>query len=283
MSESAPLPVPAPEAEPRALDQARDRLVRQVAALLDGPMTFLAFVWLVLLVLDLTGGLTRWQSILSDVIWVVFIVHFACEFLIAPRKWEYLRKNWLTAVALALPALRVLRVFRAFRVLRAARAVRGAGLLRLVTSLNRGAAALRRALRRRGVGYVVALTAIVTFAGAAGMYRFENPSALREDGVRAPGISSYGEAVWWTAMTITTMGSDYFPRTTEGRVLGWLLAVYAFAVFGYITATIASYFIGARPSDPPAALPELTDLRAEIAALRAQLAELARPTPRPAT
>jgi voltage-gated potassium channel len=267
----------------RDLDTARDRLVRQTAALLDGPMTFLAFVWLVLLILDLTGGLTRWQSILSDAIWVVFIVHFACEFLIAPRKWDYLRKNWLTAVALALPALRVLRVFRAFRVLRAARAVRGAGLLRLVTSLNRGAAALRRGLRRRGVGYVVALTLIVTFAGAAGMYRFENPAALGEDAATGPGLSSYGEAVWWTGMTMTTMGSDYFPKTTEGRVLGWLLAVYAFAVFGYITATIASYFIGPRTPEPAPAPTEVADLRAEIAALRRQLAELAGAVPRPAT
>jgi voltage-gated potassium channel len=267
----------------RNLEEARGRLVRQIAALLDGPMTFLAFVWLVLLVIDLTGGLTRWQSVLSNVIWVVFIVHFACEFLIAPRKGEYLRKNWLTAVALALPALRVLRVFRAFRALRAARAVRGTGLLRLVTSLNRGAAALRRGLRRRGVGYVVALTAIVTFAGAAGMYRFENPAALSEDGAGGAGIASYGEAVWWTGMTMTTMGTDYFPKTTEGRVLAWCLAVYAFAVFGYITATIASYFIGPRPSGPAPAPPELADLRDEIAALRRQLAELAGTALRPAT
>lgn len=258
--------------EPKNLRQARDRLVRQVAALLDGPMTFLAFVWLVLLVIDLTGGLSAWQSVLSNAIWVVFVVHFACEFLIAPAKGAYLRRNWLTAVALLLPALRVLRVFRAFRVLRAARAVRGAGLVRLITSLNRGAAALRRALRRRGVGYVIALTATVTFAGAAGMYRFENPAALREDGAGGGGLASYGEAVWWTAMTITTMGSDYFPKTTEGRVLGWALAVYAFAVFGYITATIASYFIGPRP-----AAPELDALRAEVAALRALLSEQTRP------
>ena len=45
-------------------------------------------------------------------------------------------------------------------------------------------------------------------------------------------------------MLLTTMGSDYWPRTPEGRLLCVLLAVYAFAVFGYVTAAIAAYFVG---------------------------------------
>jgi voltage-gated potassium channel len=45
-------------------------------------------------------------------------------------------------------------------------------------------------------------------------------------------------------MLLTTMGSDYWPRTPEGRVLCLLLALYAFAVFGYMTAAIAAYFVG---------------------------------------
>ncbi len=253
----------------------RTRLVGHIAALLDGPMTVLAFVWLVLLILDLTHGLTGWLAVLSNVIWVVFIAHFLLELAVAPDRWAYLRRNWLTALALVLPAFRVLRVFRAFRLLKAARVTRSTGMLRLVTSLNRGAGALRRGLRQRGFGYVIALTAIVTFAGAGGMYYFENPAAVREEGA-AGGLSSYGEAVWWTAMTMTTMGSDYFPKTPEGRLLGWLLAVYAFAVFGYITAVIASYLIGPARSAGEAkpAADELAALRAEVAGLRAEMGRL---------
>jgi voltage-gated potassium channel len=243
-------------------------------------MTVLAFVWLGLLVLNLTRGLAGWLSALNNLIWGVFVVHFLVEFLIAPAKGRYLRDNWLTAVALLLPALRILRIFRAFRALRAARAVRGAGLARVLTSLNRGVAATRKALRRRGFGYVVFVTALVTVAGAAGMYAFENPAALGEAGYgevtdRGGGLSGYGEVVWWTAMTMTTMGADYFPKTPEGRLLAGLLAVYAFAVFGYITATLASFFIGRdqKAAVPPAA--EADGLRAAVAALRAELAALA--------
>ena len=35
---------------------------------------------------------------------------------------------------------------------------------------------------------------------------------------------------------MTTLGSEYWPKSTEGRLLCFLLAVYAFAVWGYITA-----------------------------------------------
>jgi voltage-gated potassium channel len=252
----------------------RERLVRQIASALDKPMTVLAFVWLALLIVDFTRGLSSWLSVLNDVIWGLFVAHFLLEFALAPAKLAYLRKNWLTAVSLALPALRVLRVFRAFRALRAARVVKSAGLVRVLSSANRGMGAVRKTVRRRGVGYVAAVTLIVSAAGAAGMYQFENPAALRAEGYDAAGLGSYGEAVWWTAMTMTTMGSDYFPKTPEGRVLGWLLAVYAFAIFGYITATIASFFVGRdRRTDPPPK-PEAS-LRAEIAALRAELAALA--------
>jgi voltage-gated potassium channel len=268
----------------RSLAAQRQRLLRQFAAALDRPMTILAFVWLGLLVLDLTRGLTGWLSALNHLVWGLFVAHFLVEFLIAPAKGRYVLDHWLTAVALLLPALRILRIFRAFRALRAARAMRGAGLLRVLTSLNRGVAAARKALRRRGFGYVVLVTALVTFAGAAGMYAFESPRALREAGLgdvadRGGGLSGYGEAVWWTAMTMTTMGADYFPKTPEGRLLGWLLAVYAFAVFGYITATLASFFIGRDRTDgPPGGNrgdgrlgEEVTSLRAELANLTAEL------------
>jgi voltage-gated potassium channel len=203
------------------------------------------------------------------VIWVLFIVEFAIEFVLAPRKLVYIRTNWLTALSLVLPALRVFRMLRLFRVLRAARGLR---LIRLVTSLNRGMRALGASLGRRGFGYVLALTIVVTISGAAGMYAFEN---------NVPGgLTSYSEALWWTAMIMTTMGSAYWPGTAEGRVLCLLLALYAFGVFGYVTATLATFFIG---RDAEAAEGEIAGaaalraLREEIAELRADLKNVRSP------
>ena len=130
-----------------------------------------------------------------------------------------------------------------------------------------------------------AITTLVTFGGVAGMYAFENPQALVDanylDAAHAAdgaGIASYGEAVWWTAMIMVTMGSDYWPQTVEGRILGWLLALYAFAIFGYITATIASYFVGrdtaVAQGDDGTARNEVAALRADILALRTEVTTL---------
>jgi voltage-gated potassium channel len=96
--------------------------------------------------------------------------------------------------------------------------------------------ALSSTMKRRAFGYVILLSLIILFGGAAGMYAFEKDVE--------GGLKDYGTALWWTSMILTTMGSEYWPRTLEGRVLCILLALYAFAVFGYVTATIATYFIG---------------------------------------
>jgi voltage-gated potassium channel len=94
--------------------------------------------------------------------------------------------------------------------------------------------ALSAAMSRRGFAYVMALTLVVMLAGAAGMYVFEN---------EVPGgLNSYGVALWWTAMLMTSMGSDYWPQTAEGRLLCFRLALYGFGIFGYVTASLATFF-----------------------------------------
>jgi voltage-gated potassium channel len=146
---------------------------------------------------------------------------------------------------------------------------RGLRLLRVVTSVNRSMGALGASLNRRGFAYVVALTMLVTIAGAAGMYAFENEAR--------DGIHSYGEALWWTAMIMTTMGSQYWPQTIEGRVLCVALALYAFGVFGYVTAVLATFFVGRDAERADAGLAgadAIAALQAEIAALRNEIRHL---------
>lgn len=124
---------------------------------------------------------------------------------------------------------------------------------------------------RRGFGYVVLLTAVIALAGAAGMFAFEREAP------DAAGFDNYGTALWWTAMLMTTMGSDYFPQTPEGRILCFLLALYAFAVFGYVTATLATFFIGQDADDDEAEIAgakSIDALRDEIAALRTEIESL---------
>ena len=181
------------------------------------------------------------------------------------RRTPFLKTNWLTAIALLAPAL---RLFAIFRFLRAASALRGFRLVRIVGTANRSMNALRRTLERRKFGYVAVLTLLVVGLGAAGMLSFEPASQVQG------GFTSYGDALWWTAMLLTSIGSQYWPVTAEGRVLTVLLSLYGFATFGYITATFASYFVGRdaeKKDGPVAGAGELQQLTKEVRALRAEM------------
>lgn len=218
-------------------ERERREILQQLEEWLDAPMLILSFIWLILFIVELLWGLTPFLDVLGTTIWVLFGLNFALEFIIAPRKLVYLKQNWLTAFSLVLPAIRLLRFVRYVRVLRSVHSVRGLKLLRLILRINRGMRALASSFQRRGFGYVIGLTTLVIFLGAAGMYAFEGD-------VPNTGLPDFGTALWWTAMIMTTMGSDYFPKTPEGRLLCWFLALYAFAVFGYVAATLATFFIG---------------------------------------
>lgn len=211
----------------------RKKLFKQVEKIFEVSLIVLGFVWLVILVIELVYGSNASLDTVSTIIWIIFIVDFVIKFIIAPMKLIFLKSNLLTIVSLVVPAFRVFRIFRIIRLFRFSRSLR---LIKVLGSLNRGMRALSATMSRRAFGYVLLLTLIVIFAGGAGMYAFEKDIPN--------GLVDYGTALWWTTMIITTLGSEYWPQTTEGRILCIVLSLYAFAVFGYITATIATFFIG---------------------------------------
>lgn len=257
----------------RIVDE-RYTLLQQLQDWLEIPMLVLAFIWLALMVVEIVWGISPVVESAGYIIWVIFILNFIVELWLAPEKLDYLKKNWLSGIALLAPALRALRLVRIVRLARLGRVAgmsRGLRLLRVLSSVNRGMRALSAAMRRRGFGYVVLLTLIVTLAGAAGMYGFENNDLNNKPGV---GLNSYSAALWWTAMIMTTMGSEYWPQTAEGRLLCFFLALYSFAMFGYVTATLATFFIGRDAENPKAEIAgveSISTLRAEIAALREEI------------
>jgi len=218
-------------------EEIEERLATLAAldAWLRTPMLVLSAVWLALVVAELAWGENRLLETLGTVIWVIFLAEFALRLTLAPDRLAFLRTNWLSIIALIAP---VFRLLRGIRLLRFARAARGLRLVRVVGTANRGMNALRGAMRRRGLGYVLALTGLVNLLGAAGMYAFERAPEVEG------GFTGFADALWWTSMLLTTMGSAYWPVTAEGRVLCLLLSIYAFAVFGYITAAFASFFVG---------------------------------------
>jgi len=255
-----------PESVPAAATTETERfeLLHHLEALLEPLLASLGLVFLALLLIDLSGALTTpaqrfWLDRAITVIWVIFIVDFLVRLIIAPQKRQYLRHNWLTALSLVLPFLRPIRALQALR------AVRSLSLVRLLTGANRGMRVLQAVTRGRQIAYVAALSVLVVLTGAVGVLYFDR-------GVRDAPIQNFGDALWWSAAMITTINNEKYVVSPEARVIAILQRLFAVSVFGFITASIATYFIGRSAeeraaSDVSHASPS-DSVRAELDALR---------------
>lgn len=228
---------------------------RTSAPLLAAAGVFLAaYAWPILQP-DLPSTAAHACSALSWAVWVIFGIDLLARLSLAENRWGFLRRNWLDVATLAVPMLRPLRALRA------------------VVALNILSRRGQAFVRGQVVAYVVAAVAIVGFVAALAVLDAERTN---------PGgnIQSFGDALWWAATTITTVGyGDQFPTTTEGRFVGVGLMLTGIALLGVITAALASWFVE-KVAEVQAAEErneaEVTDLAAEVRALRQDIQELRR-------
>src|SRR4051812_3994063 len=92
-------------------DEAEERwsVLHELEDWVQIPMMVLSFAWLLLVIVELAWGTTRMLEVFGTAIWTTFIVEFTLRFTLAPRKGSFLRRNWLTLIALVVPAFRLLR------------------------------------------------------------------------------------------------------------------------------------------------------------------------------
>ena len=246
----------------------RYRWLIKLSVSTEVPLIFLGFAWLVLLVVELIWQLTPFLQSVVLIIWIIFIVDFFVKLISVPRKWLFIRKNVLTIVSLFIPALRTFRILASLRLFRSMGIIRSIRVIRVIGSINRGMRALGRILERRAFGYVVILTLMICFVGAAAMFAFE-----KETGA----FTNYWDALWWTAMLLTTIASEYWPQTVEGKIVTFLLGIYSLGVLGYLTAMLASFFIGQDATDQKgeiAGAKQLDELVKEMKLLKEELGKI---------
>lgn len=187
---------------------------------------------------------------------LVFIADFFRDLVRAEKPLHYLKWGWID-LASSIPMVDVLRVGRAARIVRLLRVMRGVRSTKVLT---------RYILERRAEGTFLAV-ALVSML----MVLFSSIAILQVETTEASNIKSPEDALWWAAVTITTVGyGDKFPVTSEGRVIGVALMAVGVGLFGTFTGFIAAWFL--EPEERKLES-DLAGLRAELRALRAQLSE----------
>ncbi|WP_405527442.1 potassium channel family protein [Streptomyces canus] len=153
------------------------------------------------------------------VIWALLAVEFVLRFAVAGSRWQFVKVRLFDLATLLLPPLRPLRLVTVvFMVVR------------------RNASTLGRIRLRLGT-YVAACTALLLFLSSLTILDVErrNPDAS---------ITTFGDALWWSITTVTTVGyGDLYPTTTQGRLIAIALMVGGIALAGLVTATLASWFM----------------------------------------
>jgi voltage-gated potassium channel len=141
-------------------------------------------------------------------------------------------------------------------------------LVRLVRVFMTGPTARRIRYLADNLG-AIGIAAIVSMAVASLIVlQVEPPSS---------DFTTWGDAVWWSMVTLTTVGyGDLFPVTEAGRLAGALLMIVGLAALGTVAGVLSSMFRrdGESSDSDGQAATELAELRRQVAVLNEKIDHL---------
>lgn len=198
--------------------QAKPRLTRletyeQWAAL---PVFIGAAVFLVGLLEVIAGsGDTATGELLIGIAWVMFAIDLVVRWILDSDSRTFPRRHALEFVAVVIPVFRVGMVAYVF-----VRLARRRG--RLVQKVQ---------------VYAAYLTVLVVVFGALLVLSYER-------GYAGSSIKTYGDAIWWAFVTVTTVGyGDFVPVSPQGRGIAVLMLANGVVLISVVTAVIAAKFV----------------------------------------
>lgn len=188
----------------------------------DGLMAALALIFLVvwsgriIFFHSLPGGVRATMLTVQGVIWVIFLTDLIVRTVISKKSWRYLWTHPIDVIAVLVPAARPLKVLTAFTQATAFATAKG---------------------RMKTMQAVVLSVVLLLWIGSVAVL-----AAERE--VTDSAINTFGDALWWAFVTVTTVGyGDFSPVSVEGRVIAVLMMLVGIALIGVVTASVAAWFV----------------------------------------
>lgn len=185
----------------------------------------------------------------------ILLFDFCRTLIRSQRRLRYfVQVGWLDLLG-SFPGFPLLRLFRLARLVNAWRRMRRATPADILSET-------RQRLAQSTLFVSTFLALIVLTLGAIVIVSVESadPSA---------NIITGEDAVWWSMVTVATVGyGDFYPVTAAGRFIAMLLMVVGVSIFSVLTSYLSTTFLNARKEG------QRLDIAGEIAALRAEIAQL---------
>jgi voltage-gated potassium channel len=171
---------------------------------------------------------------------LLFIFDFGLRLCTASSRSFYFFRDYGWADFFAIiPIFRILRLFRIFK---AYRLVHRHGSKNLIgyLSVHRAEAAL----------FILVFAVIIIIESGSFMV------LVAESGSPDANIVTSGDAMWWTYVTITTVGyGDRYPVTEAGRLIGILVMTTGVGIFATFAGYISNKLLTPKDTEEEAALP----------------------------
>jgi voltage-gated potassium channel len=177
-------------------------------------------------------GLYSWQILLEPrgdtadaigaamrVLYFVFVADYLARLYLANPRGRWFLRHLFDLAIVALPFLRPLR------------------LLSLAVVVDVFQRAIGDSFRGRVIIYTVFGAVVMVYAASLAILDVER---------YVPGthIRTFGDAIWWSITTVTTVGyGDLTPVTGAGKVVAVALMLGGITLLGVVTATLASWIV----------------------------------------
>lgn len=193
-------------------------------------LSVFSLVNIVWLFAPLPGQILRVVLAVDALCTVVFLIDFFLRLRRAPTKSAYFfgQRGWLDLLgSFPFPLLRLARIFRVLRTYRRFRQDGGRAVFRRMMVDLAGSALLMA---------VFLTILILQYASMAILWS--------ESGAPNGNIQTASDAIWWSYVTITTVGyGDRYPVTGWGRIVGVLLLSTGVGLFAVFTGFLANVFL----------------------------------------
>ncbi|MGE5378187.1 MAG: potassium channel family protein [Bacteroidota bacterium] len=233
-------------------------------------LTLLSLGIMFVMLLPLATQTLDLLRVYDNLICIIFLIDFTYSLFSTPKKSDYFIKErgWLDLLG-SIPSFGItqygglLRLARLSRLARIARLMKGENKKELVEDVLHNRSQYAAFL-------TILLTILVLTISSVLVLQFESVDP-------AASIKTGGDALWYSLVTITTVGyGDFYPITTAGRIAGMFIMFAGVGIIGALASLLSSVLMGggspapAEENAPAAAGPS----DPEVAALKQELAEM---------